>query len=182
MTIVEQRRSKLHNFDVHSLCQPQIAEVDVFDSDVEKNLGQADDEESDHDDSEDSYFREWKLDGSKESESFLLDKDDDLELENESLDDIDLETDTQLHMTLGYGSIDDDVGENLLIVNKMAKRGRPEKHKRRKSRLPFSPQMSSIQLSGTKRCKKCKQLGHNSLTCGQPRDENRRLKYKKKPR
>jgi len=48
----------LHDFDVHSLCQPQIGEVDVFDSDVEENLGQAFDEESDHDDSEDNDFRE----------------------------------------------------------------------------------------------------------------------------
>ncbi|KAJ8441906.1 hypothetical protein Cgig2_014375 [Carnegiea gigantea] len=63
------------------------------------------------------------------------------------------------------------------------KRGRPEKHKRRKNRLPIpDPSITStIQLSGTKRCKKCKQLGHNSLTCGRPRDENGRLKYKKKP-
>jgi len=46
----------LHDFDVHSLCQPQIGEVDVFDSDMEENLGQADDKDSDHDDSEDSDF------------------------------------------------------------------------------------------------------------------------------
>jgi len=44
-----------------------------------------------------------------------------LELENELLNDIDLENDTWLHMTLGHGGIGDDVGENLLIVNKMAK-------------------------------------------------------------
>ncbi|KAJ8427537.1 hypothetical protein Cgig2_019956 [Carnegiea gigantea] len=61
------------------------------------------------------------------------------------------------------------------------KRGRLEKHKKRKNRLPIPPQLSSIQLSGTKRCKKCKQMGHNILTCGQPRDENGRLKYKEKP-
>jgi len=44
-----------------------------------------------------------------------------LKLENESLEDIDLETDTQLCMTLGHGSIDNDGGENLLIMNKMPK-------------------------------------------------------------
>ncbi|KAJ8446109.1 hypothetical protein Cgig2_000906 [Carnegiea gigantea] len=95
--------------------------IDVFDSDVEENLGQADDEDSDHDDSEDSDFMEWQADGSEESDSFSLDEEDDLEPENESLDDIDLENDTQLRMTLGYGSIDDDMSENFLIVNKMAK-------------------------------------------------------------
>jgi len=44
-----------------------------------------------------------------------------LEAKNELLDDIDLENDTQLRMTIEHGSIDDDVGENLQIVNKMAK-------------------------------------------------------------
>ncbi|KAJ8421678.1 hypothetical protein Cgig2_026666 [Carnegiea gigantea] len=111
----------LHDFDVHSLCQSQIGEADVFDSDAEKNLGQADDEDSDHDDSEDNDFKEWETYGFEESDSFLLDEEDDLEPENESLNDIDLENDTQLRMTLGHSSIDNDVGENLLIVNKMAK-------------------------------------------------------------
>ncbi|KAJ8452585.1 hypothetical protein Cgig2_004921 [Carnegiea gigantea] len=77
--------SCLHDFDVHSLYQPQIAEANVFHNDVEENLGEADDEESDQDDRKDSDFRD-----------FLLDEENDLELENESLDDIDLETDTQL--------------------------------------------------------------------------------------
>ncbi|KAJ8447261.1 hypothetical protein Cgig2_013038 [Carnegiea gigantea] len=86
----------LHDFDVHSLCQPQIGVFDVFDSDVEENLGQADDEDSNHDDSKDSDFREWQLGGSEESDSLSLDEDNDLEAENESLDDIDLENDTQL--------------------------------------------------------------------------------------
>ncbi|KAJ8434032.1 hypothetical protein Cgig2_001225 [Carnegiea gigantea] len=253
----------LHDFDVHTLCQSQIEEVDVFDSDVEENLGQVDDEDSDYDDSEDSDFKEWQADGSEESDRFSFDKEDNLEADNESLDDIDLKNDTQLRMTLGRGSIDDDVGENLLIVNKMAKgiiktlkvddntnnfvesfnnaivkhrgkptytileeirkligarfdkrklydriihpipdscfwgdselpaldlpfelrkRGRPEKHKRRKSRLLIHPQLSTIQLSVTKRYKKCKELGHNSITCGQPMNENDIFKYKKKPR
>ncbi|KAJ8442655.1 hypothetical protein Cgig2_003699 [Carnegiea gigantea] len=74
----------LHDFDVHSLCQPQIGEVYVFDSDVEGNLGQADDKDSDHDDSEDGDFREWQADGSEESDSFSLDEEDDLEAGNES--------------------------------------------------------------------------------------------------
>jgi len=84
----------LHDFDMHSFCQPQIGEVDVFDSDVEENLGQASDEESDHDDIEDSDFREWQSDGSEESDSLSLDEENDLQDENESLDDIDLENDT----------------------------------------------------------------------------------------
>ncbi|KAJ8425365.1 hypothetical protein Cgig2_015079 [Carnegiea gigantea] len=70
----------LYDFDVHSLCQPQIGEVDVFDSDVEENLGQADDEDSGHDDSEDSDFREWQSDGFEESDILLLDEEDDLSL------------------------------------------------------------------------------------------------------
>ncbi|KAJ8421506.1 hypothetical protein Cgig2_013184 [Carnegiea gigantea] len=69
----------LPDFDVHSLCQPQIGEVDVFDSDVEDNLGQASNKESDHDDSEDSDFREWQSDGSEEFDSLSLDEDDDLQ-------------------------------------------------------------------------------------------------------
>ncbi|KAJ8434079.1 hypothetical protein Cgig2_030514 [Carnegiea gigantea] len=111
----------LHDFDVYSLCQPQIGEVDVFDSDVEENLGQADDEESDHNDSGDSDFREWQLDGYKEPDSLSLDEEDDLQDKNESLDDIYLENDTQLRITIGHSSIHDDVGEKLLIVNKMAR-------------------------------------------------------------
>ena len=90
----------LHDFDVYSLCRPQIGEGDVFDSDVEENLGQADDKDSDLDDSENSDFRKWQLDGSEESEGFLLDEDEDLEAKNESLDNIDLETDNQLRMSL----------------------------------------------------------------------------------
>ncbi|KAJ8431946.1 hypothetical protein Cgig2_000005 [Carnegiea gigantea] len=65
--IVRVNLSGLHDFDVHSLCQPQIAEVDVFDGDVKENLGQANDEESDHNNSENSDFREWQSYGSKES-------------------------------------------------------------------------------------------------------------------
>ncbi|KAJ8445941.1 LOW QUALITY PROTEIN: hypothetical protein Cgig2_009870 [Carnegiea gigantea] len=316
--------------------------------DVEENLGQVNDEGNTHDDSEDSDFREWQLDGSEESQSFSLDKEDDLGPENESLDDINFENNTQLRMTLGHGSIDNDEHDSLSTVNKMAKvfkqgklwtrnrdgkgiikalknvmpqalrricvlyfyknfasnyprddeplehwagfkfdqtlklndntnnfiesfnntivkhrgkptytmleeirklvedgfdkrfhmstdwegkvipfvekklkqlelefrncrsfmmaqytpfpthasesaypaldppfelrkRRRPEKYKRRKNRLSIPQQLSTIQLSGTKRCKKCRQLGHNSLTCGQPRDENGRLKCKKKP-
>ncbi|KAJ8433137.1 hypothetical protein Cgig2_004875 [Carnegiea gigantea] len=156
----------LHDFDVHSLCQPQIGEVDVFDSDVEENLGQASDEESDHDDNEDSDFREWQSDGSEKLDSLSLDEDDDLQDENESLDNVDLENDTQLRMTIGHGSIHDDVGKNLLIVNKIARRGRPEKHKRRESRLPIPPKLSTIPLSGTKR-KKPRQKTGNPV--GRPR-------------
>ncbi|KAJ8419543.1 hypothetical protein Cgig2_033910 [Carnegiea gigantea] len=315
---------------MHSLCQPQIAEVDVFDSDMEDNFRTVD-KGSDHDDNEDSGFRECQSNRSKESKSFSFNEEDDLEFKNELSDDMDLESYTQLRMTLGHGNIDDDdAGEDLLIVNKMAKgtikalkdimpqalrricvlhlcenfasktlkldgntnnfvesfnnaivkrrgkliytmleeirklirarfdkrfqmladwdgnvtpfvekklkqleleyrnynnlvlagrrefdvregsinftvnlgdhycdykrwqisssprkyaareRERLEKHKRRKSRLPIPQQVTSIHLSGTKRCKNCKQLGHNSLTCGKLRDENGRLKYKKK--
>ena len=66
----------------------------MFDSDVEENLGQVDDEENDHDDSGDSDFRKWQSNGSEESDSLSLDEENDLQDENESLDDIDLENDT----------------------------------------------------------------------------------------
>ncbi|KAJ8446103.1 hypothetical protein Cgig2_017605 [Carnegiea gigantea] len=55
--IVRVDLSGLHDFDVHLLCQPQIAEVDVFDSDVEDNLRAIDDERSDHDNIVNSDFR-----------------------------------------------------------------------------------------------------------------------------
>ena len=42
-------------------------------------------------------------------------------LKNESLDDTNLENNTQLRMTLGHRSIDNDGGDSLLTVNKMAK-------------------------------------------------------------
>jgi len=68
----------------------------------------------------------------------------------------------------------------------LRKRGRPEKHNRRESAswapVPQPEGQATRHFSGTKRCKQCKQLGHTSLTCGRPRDENGRLmeKYKKK--
>ncbi|KAJ8436070.1 hypothetical protein Cgig2_000366 [Carnegiea gigantea] len=88
------------------------------DGDYIIEFGAADDEESDYDNSEDSDFRECQSYEFEESESFSLDEKDDLELENESLDDIGLGIDIQLHMTLGHVHINDDVGENILIVKK----------------------------------------------------------------
>ena len=82
MGIVRVDFAGLHDFDVHSLCQSQIGEADVFDSDVEENLGQADDEDSNHDDSEDSDFKEWQSDESEESDSLSLDEKFDLQAEN----------------------------------------------------------------------------------------------------
>ena len=66
----------------------------MFDSDMNENFGQADDEGSDHDGSEDSDFRKRQSNGFEKSESFSLDEEDDLEPKNESLDDIGLENDT----------------------------------------------------------------------------------------
>ena len=110
-----------YDFDVHSLCLPQIVEVDVLDGDVEYNFRVVD-KGSDHDDNEDSDFRECQSDRSKESKSFSFNEGDDLEFENELSDDIDLESNTQLRITLRHGNIDDDdASEDLLIVNKMAK-------------------------------------------------------------
>ncbi|KAJ8435958.1 hypothetical protein Cgig2_017496 [Carnegiea gigantea] len=140
------KSKSLHDFDGHSLCQPQTGEADVFDSDVEENLWQADDEDSDHDYSEDSDFREWQSDG---SENFSLDEENDLELENESLDDIDLETDTQLYMTLGHGSIDDDLDRpNKLPI------GRPKPRTAKQSITPLQinealPKLRTIKQSIT---------------------------------
>ncbi|KAJ8448900.1 LOW QUALITY PROTEIN: hypothetical protein Cgig2_030756 [Carnegiea gigantea] len=51
-----------------------------------------------------------------------------------------------------------------------------------KEKQTFHPSINTFYTFNTKRCKKCKQLGHNSLTCGKPRDETCSLKYKKKPR
>ncbi|KAJ8421507.1 hypothetical protein Cgig2_013185 [Carnegiea gigantea] len=48
----------------------------------------------------------------------------------------------------------------------LRKRGRIEKHKRRKSRLPIPPQLSTIQLSGTKRKKPQQKTGN---PVGRPR-------------
>ena len=61
----------------------------------------------------------------------------------------------------------------------LRKKGRPEKHKRRESQswsqVPQAKGQGSRYLSGTKRCKQCKQLGHNSLTCGRPKDDSGKL-------
>ncbi|KAJ8431496.1 hypothetical protein Cgig2_032267 [Carnegiea gigantea] len=124
-----------YDFDVHLLWQSHIGEVNMFDSDAEENLGQAD-EDSDHDDSENSDLKEWKSDRSEESENLSLDEEDDLEAENKSLDDIDLKNDTQLHMTLGHGSIDDDVGQ--------------ERSKELAKLPPHQQQHQGFQLSPTK--------------------------------
>ncbi|KAJ8422947.1 LOW QUALITY PROTEIN: hypothetical protein Cgig2_032385 [Carnegiea gigantea] len=59
-------------------------------------------------------------------------------------------------------------------------KGRPKEHKRRDSQ-PLPPIMRSTSFgSGTTRCQKCKQLGHNSATCERPRDEYGTLIEKKK--
>ena len=64
----------------------------------------------------------------------------------------------------------------------LRKRGRPEKHQRRESTSVIPPEGRKRFSSGTKRCKICKQMGHNKSTCGKPRDENGILlsKYKRK--
>ena len=66
----------------------------------------------------------------------------------------------------------------------LRKKGRPQKHKRRESVAIMQLQGKVRYGSGTKRCKNCKELGHNSLTCGKPRDANGNLiqKYKRKPK
>ncbi|KAJ8428142.1 hypothetical protein Cgig2_011515 [Carnegiea gigantea] len=64
--------------------------------------------------------------------------------------------------------------------------GRPEKLKRRESQswsqVPQAEGQGNRHFFGTKRCKQCKQLGHNNLTYGRPRDESGRLveRYKRK--
>ena len=64
----------------------------------------------------------------------------------------------------------------------LRKMGRPEKHQRNESTSVIPPEGRMRFSSGTKRCKTCKQMGHNKSTCGKPRDENGFLlaKYKRK--
>ncbi|VFQ71559.1 unnamed protein product [Cuscuta campestris] len=63
----------------------------------------------------------------------------------------------------------------------MKKKGRPKKHKRRDG-IDDVIAKKNGQAHGTKRCSKCKQLGHNHRTCGQSRDPNGKLmkKYSRK--
>ncbi|KAJ8436069.1 hypothetical protein Cgig2_000365 [Carnegiea gigantea] len=60
----------------------------------------------------------------------------------------------------------------------LRKRGMPEKHKRKKSKLSIPQQMSSIHLNGTERGKKGKQIGHNNLICWKPRDKMKKPRQK----
>jgi len=77
-------------------------------------------------------------------------------------------------------------GETTLPVldppHELRKRGRPEKHQRRESNSVIPGEGRKTFPTGTKRCKTCKQMGHNKSTCGRPRDENGILleKYKRK--
>ncbi|KAJ8435063.1 hypothetical protein Cgig2_015568 [Carnegiea gigantea] len=66
----------------------------------------------------------------------------------------------------------------------LKKKGRLKKHKRRESIAIMQLQGKVRYGSGPKRCKNYKELGHNSLTCGKPRDANGNLiqKYKRKPK
>ncbi|VFQ91172.1 unnamed protein product [Cuscuta campestris] len=54
------------------------------------------------------------------------------------------------------------------------KKGRPKKHKRREGVDDLRIKKKGF-AHGTKRCSKCKQLGHNHRTCGQKRDEDGHL-------
>ena len=54
----------------------------------------------------------------------------------------------------------------------LRKKGRPQKYKRRESIAVIKLQGRLRYGSDTKRCKNCRQLGHNTLTCESPRDAN----------
>jgi len=77
-------------------------------------------------------------------------------------------------------------GETTLPVldppYELRKRGKPEKHQRKESTSVIPPEGRKRFSSGTKRSKTCKQLGHNKVTCGKPRDDNPNLlaKYQTK--
>ncbi|KAJ8425504.1 hypothetical protein Cgig2_015878 [Carnegiea gigantea] len=92
-----------HDFDVLDLGQPQIRQLDAFGSDVDENV---ENENNDFNVDEQEEFAEVSLD----------DKSND----NEVLDELDLELDTEQRMRLGhvhtYGS------QGHVIVSKMAKR------------------------------------------------------------
>ncbi|VFQ94034.1 unnamed protein product [Cuscuta campestris] len=66
---------------------------------------------------------------------------------------------------------------NLDPPKNLKKKGRPKKHKRRDG-IDDRVIKQKRTVHGTKRCGKCKQLGHNHRTCGQKRDEDGRLVQK----
>ncbi|KAJ8424734.1 hypothetical protein Cgig2_010034 [Carnegiea gigantea] len=88
LSLVRVDLDDFHDFDVLELGQPQIPQLDVFDSDVDENA-EAQVEEYLESDSEDSDFN---VDEHEESDEVSLDDESD---DNEVVDDLDLELDTQ---------------------------------------------------------------------------------------
>jgi len=76
-------------------------------------------------------------------------------------------------------------GTNLLVLDppfELRKRERPKKNKRKEFILVIPPKGRKRYSSGTKRCKTCKQLGHNKAPYGKRRNDKGRVpeKYKRK--
>ncbi|KAJ8445066.1 hypothetical protein Cgig2_022586 [Carnegiea gigantea] len=111
----------LQDFDVGSLCQPQIPELDIFFEDDEnvlsKEVKQADDDSEGNDskggEGERSDYEGGEREGS-EQESI------DEESGSKALEDINLETYTQDKMVLGYQLLNEDGSGSQLAVNRMA--------------------------------------------------------------
>ena len=112
MSIVRVDLDDFHDFDVLDLGQPQIPQLDAFDSDVDENV-EAQVEEYLESDSEDSDFN---VDEHEESDEVSLDDESD---DNEVVDDLDLELDTEQRMRLGH--VDADGSQGHVVVTKMAK-------------------------------------------------------------
>ncbi|KAJ8451191.1 hypothetical protein Cgig2_013963 [Carnegiea gigantea] len=112
LSLVRVDLDDFHDFDVLELGQPQIPQLDVFDSDVDENA-EAQVEEYLESDSEDSDFN---VDEHEESDEVSLDDESD---DNEVVDDLDLELDTEQRMRLGH--VDADGSQGHVIVTKMAK-------------------------------------------------------------
>ena len=97
MSIVRVDLDDFHDFDVLDLGQPQIPQLDAFNSDVDENVEEQVEEYLELD-SEDSDFN---VDEQEESDKASLDDESD---DNEVLDELDLELDTEpvsyTHLTL----------------------------------------------------------------------------------
>ncbi|KAJ8438425.1 hypothetical protein Cgig2_004535 [Carnegiea gigantea] len=116
LSIVRVDLYDFHDFDVLDLGQPQIPQLDAFDSDVDENVEEQVEEylESDIEDSD------FNVDEQEESDEVSLDDDSD---DNELLDELGLELDTEQRTRLGH--VDADGSQVHVVVSKMAK-GKPE--------------------------------------------------------
>ncbi|KAJ8426924.1 hypothetical protein Cgig2_010442 [Carnegiea gigantea] len=112
LSIVRVDLDDFHDFDVLDLGQPQIPQLDAFDSDVDENVEEQVGEYLESD-SEDSDFN---VDEQEESDEVSLDDESD---DNEVLDELDLELNIEQRMRLGHADADGSQGH--VVVSKMEK-------------------------------------------------------------